>query len=205
MTDYQTKRKAPVSAQDRQPHFLAGRRLSSLYHEDNPSAKTALAVAAVAAVLIVSSTGWAQQAGAAPSGTIDFTAIAVAAVGGVFSVLSAVAMALISRYVKNETARQVLNAAVTNSIGALQRATQETITRDARELRLPPQLVQYTPAVQYVLDHAKKEADRFGIKPTAIANKIDARLGLANIAHNLAVTANATPEVKPPLSPVQER
>lgn len=160
--------------------------------------------APVTAFLIVSSTAWAQQPAAAPSGRVDLTAIAIAAVGGVFSIISAVAVALINSHVKNATARQVLNAAVTNSIGALQMAAKEEITRAAPQFDLPPKLEAYRPAVQYVLDHAENEANRFGIKPADIADKINARLGLAHIAHNLAVTANATPEVKPPLSPVQE-
>jgi hypothetical protein len=158
---------------------------------------------ATGAVFALSSIAWAQQqAAASPSGTVDFTAIAVAAVGGIFSIISAVAVALINQHVKNQTAREVLNAAVTNSIGALQMSAQTGIRTAAPKVQLPPELVQYAPAVEYVLDHAGQEATRFGITQEAIANKIEARLGLANIAHNLAVTANATPEVKPPLSPV---
>jgi hypothetical protein len=113
-------------------------------------------------------------------------------------------VALINSHVKNAAARQVLNAAVTNSIGALQMAAKEEITRAAPQFELPREFEQYRPAVQYVLNHAEDEANRFGITPVKIADKINARLGLAHIAHNLAVTANATPEVKPPLSPVQE-
>ena len=49
------------------------------------------------------------------------------------------------------------------------------------------------PGVQYVLDHAGSEAERFGLTPESIADKIVAQLGLKNMETNLAITAAATP------------
>lgn len=160
---------------------------------------------AAAAILIVSCGSWAQQVTANQSGTLDFTAIAVAAVGSILSIIGAVAVALINKNVKDQGAAQVLNAAVTNSLGALQKAVQGEITAAAPkvQVQVAPEFQRYVPAVQYVIDHAGSEAKRLGITQDAIADKIKARMGLANIAHNLAATSSDTPEkVKPPLSPV---
>jgi hypothetical protein len=173
----------------------------SLQRTLNATAVTTFAVA----VAMISFAAWAEAVPVSSSGTIDFTALAVAGVGGIFSVLSTVALALINKYVKDETARQVLNAAVTNSLGALQKASQDAITAAAPQINLPEQLKQFAPAVRYVMEHAGPEAERFGITAPKIADKISARLGLANVEHNLAVTANATPAVAGPLAPVQER
>jgi hypothetical protein len=167
------------------------------------NARWLAAGSAAAAILIVSCGSWAQQVTANQPVTLDLTGIAVAAVGSIFSIIAAVAVALINKNVKDQAAAQVLNAAVTNSIGALQMTVQKHITAATPTFSLPPGLQQYTSAVQYVLDHAGSEAARFGITPNAIADKIEARLGLANVANNLAATASDTPkEVKPPLSPV---
>ena len=58
------------------------------------------------------------------------------------------------------------------------------------------------PGVQYVLDHAGVEAERFGISPAAIADKVVAQIGLAQIATNQAVAASASPKVPDPLGPL---
>jgi hypothetical protein len=169
------------------------------------NARWIAASSAAAAILIIPCGSWAQQVTADQSGTINYTTIAVAAVGSVFSIISAVAVALINKYVKDRGAAEVLNAAVTNSLGALQKAAEGEITAAAPTVTLPPELQKYAPAVQYVVAHANSERKRFGITDAAIADKIKARMGLANIAHNLAATASDTPEkVKPPLSPVDE-
>ena len=96
----------------------------------------------------------------------------------------------------------VLGQAVKNSLGAMQQAS----TLAAQELRphvsirgVPDSL---TPGVQYVLDHAGPEAARFGITPAAIADKVVAQIGLAQIAANVAVAASASPKVPDPLGPV---
>jgi hypothetical protein len=134
--------------------------------------------------------------------TIDLTGVAVAATGGFFTILGSVLLALINSHLKDKAAREVLTGAVKNSLGAIQQAATSEI--QALKPALPGVPASLAPGVQYVLDNAGDEAARLGVTPDVIAQKIEAKIGLANIATNLATTANATPDVVPPLAPVTE-
>lgn len=121
---------------------------------------------------------------------LDLTGIATAVIAGVFSVLAIVLPLLINARIKDSQAAATLGAAVRNSLGAMQIATEGVLTNLHPTIALPvipgapPQLAS---GVQYVLDHAGTEAARFGITPAAIADKINAQIGLDNIAANIAV------------------
>lgn len=134
--------------------------------------------------------------------TYDLTGIAVAIATGIFGVLGIVLPLLINARIKDSQAAATLGAAVKNSLGAMQVATEGVLTNLHPTVALPvipgapPQLAS---GVQYVLDHAGPEAARFGITPAAIADKINAQIGLTNIAANIAVAA--TP-LKPITAPV---
>jgi hypothetical protein len=132
--------------------------------------------------------------------SIDLTGIAVAITGGVFSTVIAVLPIWLASHMKDKAAATALSAAVQNSLGALQQAATSAITK-ARP-SIPGVPASLAPGVQYVLDHAGDEAARFGLTPVAIAQKIEARIGLANIATNVAVSGSATPTVVKPLDPV---
>lgn len=132
--------------------------------------------------------------------TVDLTGIAVAATGGFFSVLGIVIPLWISSHIKDKTAAAVVSTAVKNSLGAVQQAA--TSELDALRPQLPGVPPALAPGVNYVLDQAGPEATRLGITPVAIAQKIEAQIGLANIATNLAVTASPAPIVAPPLGPL---
>lgn len=131
---------------------------------------------------------------------VDLTGVAVAVVGGVFSILGPVALAMVNSHIKDETARNVLDKAITNSLGAMQQAAEASVA--AARPSIPNVPDHLAPGVQYVLDHAGGELSRLGVTPEAVAGKIQARMGLANIQHNLAVTASATPTVAHPLAAV---
>lgn len=132
--------------------------------------------------------------------TIDLTGIAVAATGGIFSTLGIVLLAIIQAKIKNQQARDVLSAAIGNSLGAMQKAaTSEIQVLHPQIAGVPDSLA---PGVRYVLDQAGSEAESLGVTPASIAAKIEAKLGLQNILTNLATTANATPTVVAPLAQV---
>jgi hypothetical protein len=132
--------------------------------------------------------------------TVDLTGVAVAVTGGVFSIIGIVLSAWLASHIKDQTAAQTIAAAVNNSLGALQQAATSEI--QAVHPALPGVPAALVPGVQYVLDHAGDEATRLGVTPVAIAQKVEAQIGLANIATNLATTASTAPIVVPPLEPV---
>lgn len=130
---------------------------------------------------------------------VDLTGIAVAAVGGFFSVLGIVLVAIIQAKLKNREMADLLANAVRNSLGKIQQATEDQV-RHAVFLHptLPPALAVGT---QYVADHAPEALEHFGITPAAVADKIEAAIGLTEIQSNIALTASASPLIVPPLAP----
>jgi hypothetical protein len=131
--------------------------------------------------------------------TVDLTGIAVATVSGVFSILGMVLLAIIQSKIKNAQMAELLASAVKNSLGKIQQATVDQV-RQAEFLhpQLSPALAVGT---QYVADHAPEALAHFGVTPEAVADKIEAQIGLKNIENNIAISASATPAVVPPLAP----
>lgn len=113
---------------------------------------------------------------------IDWTPIMIALVGGIFSTIGIIATDLINRNVKDAAAAATLNNAVKNSLGAIEQATDEAVRKAAPHTVIPGVTPQMAVGIQYTLDHAGAEAARFGITPAAIAEKINAQIGLAKIA-----------------------
>lgn len=138
------------------------------------------------ATFLVPTTAFAQTVAAPPT---DFTPIVVAIVGGVFSVIGIVATAMINSHMKDAQAAATLNAAIGNSLGAVQNALDAGLKSHPLQAAIPGISPAMAAGVQYGLDHAGDEAERLGVSPAAIADKIDARLGLAKIATNLAAAA----------------
>jgi hypothetical protein len=132
--------------------------------------------------------------------TVDLTGIAVSIVAGLFAVLGPVLLAIIQSKVKNQQMRDLLATTVQNSLGKIQQATDaQLLSAIALHPTLSPKMAV---GVQYVADHAAEAVDHFGITPGAVADKIEAQIGLAHIATNLAVSGSATPAVPGPLDPV---
>ena len=132
--------------------------------------------------------------------TLDLTGIAVAATGGVFSILATVLSVWIAAKVNDKAAADRLASTVQNSLGALQQAATSAIM--IARPSIPDVPMSLAPGVQYVLDHAGEDVARFGLTNRAIAQKIEAKIGLANIATNIAVSGSDTPTVVAPLAPV---
>ncbi len=124
---------------------------------------------------------------------IDYTAIVVALVGGLFSVLGVVIPLIISSRIKDKQAAETLNNAVGNALGAMKNAVDHGLMAHPLQAALPsgtsPELAA---GVQYALDHAGAEAARIGITPDAIADKINARLGLVKLEAAVSPTLSAT-------------
>lgn len=114
----------------------------------------------------------------ADSTSVDFTSIAVATIGALFTVIGSVAVALINARMKDKTSAQALDNAVTNGLGAIQQAADAHLATHPAQTEVPGINAAMAAGLQYVLDHAGDEAKRFGITPAAIVDKLNARLGL---------------------------
>jgi hypothetical protein len=130
-------------------------------------------------------------------GTVDFTSIAVAVIGGIFSVIGIFATYLINSRMKDTQAAAALSSAVNNSLGAAQNAIKIGLTSHPLQASIPGISASTAAATQYVLDHASEEATRFGVTPAAIADKIEAKIGLQS-APTPPVTTPVTVIPDPP-------
>jgi type II secretory pathway pseudopilin PulG len=134
---------------------------------------------------------------------IDLTELMLALVAGVFSILGPVAAYWFTQHIKDQQAADVVQNAVRNALGAMQQAAEAGIKATHPNIMLPPGTPpKLATGVQYVLDHAGGEADRLGIDTSAIADKINAQIGLKNIATNEAIAASPLPPMPKPLDPV---
>ena len=133
----------------------------------------------------------------------DLTGVAVSVVGGIFSILGIVATAAINSRMKDTQAAKVLGDAIKNALGAIQEASVVEVNSLHPQLRIAGVPDKLAVGVQYVLDHAGSEAARFDVTPTAIADKINAQLGLQALA--VSTTSLAARLMAPktmPLTPV---
>lgn len=133
--------------------------------------------------------------------TVDLTGIAVSIIGGIFTIIGIVFTAWLQSHMKDQAAAVTLGNAVKNSLGAMQQAATKAVVVMNPQARIPGLSQQGQVGLQYVLDHAGDEAKRLGITPDAIADKINAQVGLANIATNTATASSPAPSPLP-LAPV---
>jgi hypothetical protein len=147
---------------------------------------------------IGASLAFCSSAHAAEAVAVDLTGIATATIAGIFGILGIVIPMIIQAKIKNKQMADLLTAAVKNSLGKIQQATVEQV-RQAEFLHptLPANLAI---GAQYVADHAPEALAHFGITPEAVADKVEAAIGLKEIENNIAVSASAAPVVVPPLA-----
>ena len=135
--------------------------------------------------------------------TLDLTSIAVAFIAASVPGITAYFLYWLSQHMKDQQAAAAIGKAVANAVGVLQIAATSEIQEMHPTVTIPGVPASLTPGVQYVLDQTADELARFPkITPIDIAKKLDAQVGLANIATNLAVTASPAPVVIAPLDPV---
>jgi len=121
---------------------------------------------------------------------VDLTGIAVAAVSGIFSVLGIMLLTIIQAKIKNKEMAELLAAAVKNSLGKIQQAT---IDQVGEAMSLHPEMSSaLAVGAQYVVDHASEALAHFSITPEAVADKVEAAIGLTEIQNNIA-TVGAVP------------
>jgi hypothetical protein len=144
---------------------------------------------------------FSQTAGASDPKSIDLTAISVALINQIFAIVIGVATYLINARVKNQQMATLLSNAVENGLGIVQRETTAAVRR------ADPAITVANPdinaGVQYILQNAPEAISHFKISPERIAQKLEAKLGVAEIATNLAATASPAPLIVDPLEPVQ--
>lgn len=132
---------------------------------------------------------------------VDLTGIASLVAVTFFGVALRVGLVEIRAHVKNVFLRDMLETALGNALGKMQQATDaEIATADALHPTINNPLVAV--GVKYALDHAGEAVERFDLTPDALADKIEARLGVKAIETNLAVAGSALPLAPAPLDPV---
>ncbi len=116
--------------------------------------------------------------------SIDLTGVAVSVVGAFLSALATIFLAWLQSHMKDQAAAATIGAAVKNAVGAVQQATEIGIQSHPLLYKLPPGTPAPTAAgVQYVLDHAGPELERFsGITLEDVTEKVNAQLGLVKAA-----------------------
>jgi hypothetical protein len=152
--------------------------------------------------LVVSVTSAFAQAAAPTTGaTIDFTQLLIQIVSGVFGLLGIYLTYFVTSHIKDQKAAATISEQLTNSLGAIQHATQTGIATLDPRITVPvsPQM---GAGVQHMLDTAGDEMSRLGITQAGIVSQINARLGLANIEHNKAITGGASTAQPTPTSAV---
>lgn len=133
---------------------------------------------------------------------IDLTGFAVASSSALFSIVSAVFLAWLQSHLKDKEASATIAAAIQNSLGAMQQAATTGLVSLKPVINIPNVPPSLAAGVQYVLDNAGPELKRYtNLTPEIIAGKIDAQLGLANIATNIATASSPGPSPAP-LAPV---
>lgn len=126
---------------------------------------------------------------------VKWTPIINAVINTLFPLVAMVATYLINDKIKNQQLAQQLSNAIQNGLGIAQQSLSTTV--QAANLTTTVQNPGIAKGVQYVLDNAAEAISRFKIPPERIAQKIEAKLGLAEIATNLATTMSPDPMVKP--------
>ena len=140
------------------------------------------------AALLLPATAFAQPVTdfTPASSSINLTGIATSLIAGVFAVLGIVIPLLINARIKDAQAASTLGNAVKNSLGAIEQAATVGVSTLKPTITIPGVSPSVASGVQYVLDHAGTEAARLNITPAAIADKVNAQLGLAKIAATVA-------------------
>jgi hypothetical protein len=133
-------------------------------------------------------------------GEVNYSAIISALIDLVFPIVVAVATYLINAKVKNQQMATLLSNAVQNGLGTIQQRTAAKLqSTDLTARTASPDIAA---GVQYVLDNAAEAIRHFNIPPDRVAEKLVAKLGLAEIATNLATTASPVPVIAGPLAPI---
>jgi hypothetical protein len=112
---------------------------------------------------------------------IDFTSAVNTLIGGLLTVVVSVFLAWLQSHMKDKAAATTIGNAVQNSVGAFQQAVSADLASHPLQAALPGISPAAAAGVQYVLNNAGPELARFGITPVSVAEKVIAKVGLANL------------------------
>ena len=156
----------------------------------------------VLCAILLAGTAFAQGNVPSPSKEgVDFSPILVALVNNLFPIVAAVATYLINANVKNQQMATLLSNAVQNAVGTVQQKALDSLKNAGDSLYISVDDPAIRAGTKYVLEHAKEAVAHFKIDEMKIAEKLQAKIGLASIQTNLAATASTVPGVTGPLAP----
>jgi hypothetical protein len=114
-----------------------------------------------------------------------------------FPIVGAFATYLINDKVKNHQLATQLSNAVQNGLGVIQQDATSVIK--SANLTIPIQDPRFRKGVQYVLDNAEEAVAHWRISPDKIAQKLEAKIGLAELGPN-----GSPPDTREQLSLIRE-
>ncbi len=132
---------------------------------------------------------------------VDLTGVAASLAATAFSVLLTVGYAEIRAHVKNRFMQELLDGVLGAALGKMQQATAEEIA-DAQALHPDISNPLVAVGVRFAVNHADAAVEHFGLTPDAIAEKLEARIGLAQIATNIAIAGSPSAANPAPLDPM---
>jgi hypothetical protein len=109
--------------------------------------------------------------------------------------------AWLSIHMKNKQAALVVDNALKNGLGAMQQAVQSGLSIHPLQVQMPWISAAMGAGIQYVVNQVPAELLRLDMSKEQVAEKLDARLGVQNIATNVATAASPGPTPQP-LSPI---
>jgi hypothetical protein len=132
---------------------------------------------------------------------VDFSPLINSAMAVLSTAILAVFSGWLSGHLKDKQAALAVDNALKNGLGAMQQAVQSGLAAHPIQVELPRISAAMGAGIQYVVDQVPAELLRLNISKEQVAEKLDARLGVQNIATNVATAASPglTPQ---PLSPI---
>jgi hypothetical protein len=131
---------------------------------------------------------------------IEITPVIVALINLVFPAVIGVATYIINANVKNQQMATLLTNAVQNGLGVVQQQADSAAQKAHVAFDVQSPAIQA--GVRYVVENAAEAIAHFNIPEAQIAGKLSAKLGLAAIATNLAMTASPQPVIAGPMAAV---
>ena len=132
---------------------------------------------------------------------IDITPLINTIIGLIFTGIIAAFASWQASHQKDKQADQSIDNALKNGLGAMQQAIQKGVSTHPMQIEMPWISAAMAAGVQYVVDQVSPEMARRNLSKEQVVKKLDARLGVQNIATNVA-TASSPAATPMPLSPI---
>jgi hypothetical protein len=132
---------------------------------------------------------------------VDFSPLINSLIGVIATGILAIFSAWLSGYLKDKQADAAIESALKNGLGAMQQAVQSGLSIHPLQVQMPWISAAMGAGIQYVVNQVPSELLRRDMSKDQVAEKLDARLGVQNIATNVATAASPGPTPQP-LSPI---